>query len=118
MTWPFKRDESSKLVCPRCERELSKHDDAACQRGISRRFFFGVSAGAVAAIVVAPRIPTGGLFDPVTNLAQQYASEGGVSARYLASYDISKDLWLGRLDILYGTAPVTPEHGGREVILC
>lgn len=44
------------LICPRCERDLGpEHDAKACQeklaRGMSRRFFFGIAFGALAAVV-------------------------------------------------------------------
>lgn len=46
------------LVCPRCEKSLEGHDEAACSRKMSRRFFFQVAAGAAITIAVA---------DPVLN---------------------------------------------------
>lgn len=40
------------LVCPHCERELGEsHDDAACSRRMSRRYFFGVAAGAASYLI-------------------------------------------------------------------
>ena len=47
------------LYCPHCERPLDGHDDKACARKMSRRWFFGVCAGAgvaMAASVAAPAI--------------------------------------------------------------
>lgn len=41
----FQRDEKG-LVCPRCEKPLAGHDDGGCERRMSRRFFFGLCAGA------------------------------------------------------------------------
>lgn len=41
----FQRDEKG-IVCPRCEKPLAGHDDAGCERRMSRRFFFGLCAGA------------------------------------------------------------------------
>ncbi len=40
------------LICPRCDRELGpEHDAKACERKFSRRFFFGVAFGGLAAAV-------------------------------------------------------------------
>ncbi len=38
------------LVCPRCEKSLAAHDDKACERRMSRRFFIGMSSAAVVAL--------------------------------------------------------------------
>ncbi len=43
------------LHCPRCEKSLTGHDDAACARRMSRRFFFQVAAGA-AVVVATPEV--------------------------------------------------------------
>jgi hypothetical protein len=43
------------LVCPRCEKALSEHDEEACARRMSRRYFFGIAAGAAVA-VAAPEL--------------------------------------------------------------
>jgi hypothetical protein len=45
--------EAAGLICPRCEKPLEGHDEAACVRRMSRRFFFGVCVGGVAAAAVA-----------------------------------------------------------------
>lgn len=42
------------LLCPRCERSLDGHDDAACARKMSRRWFIGATLGAAASAIVAP----------------------------------------------------------------
>ena len=44
------------LICPHCEKELVGHDDAACQRRMSRRFFFGAMLGGVVAAAVGPAL--------------------------------------------------------------
>ncbi len=61
------------LHCPKCEKSLTDHDEAACARRMSRRFFFQVAAGA-AVVVATPKLPTGGLFDPVVDLRSAYAN--------------------------------------------
>jgi hypothetical protein len=33
------------VVCPRCDKAIVGHDEAACSRRLSRRFFFGAMAG-------------------------------------------------------------------------
>jgi hypothetical protein len=38
------------LVCPRCEKALTEHDEEACARRMSRRYFFGLAAGAAVAL--------------------------------------------------------------------
>jgi hypothetical protein len=60
------------LYCGRCEKPLEGHDERACRRRMSRRYFFGVIAGAAAALSARKRIPTGGLFDPKTDIAKLY----------------------------------------------
>jgi hypothetical protein len=45
--------EPAHLICPRCEQPLEGHDEVACVRRMSRRFFFGVCVGGVAAASVA-----------------------------------------------------------------
>lgn len=42
----------SVLICPRCEKPLAAHDDQACQRRMSRRYFFGLGLGALAGAIV------------------------------------------------------------------
>ena len=66
------RSKPTGLVCPRGERPMEGHDEAACARRMSRRYFFGLGAGAVAAAIVVPQLPTGGLFNPVANVAGLY----------------------------------------------
>jgi hypothetical protein len=44
------------LVCPRCEESLEDHDDTACARRMSRRYFFGVVGGGLVAAAVGPQI--------------------------------------------------------------
>lgn len=48
------------IYCPRCEKPLDGHDEGACARRMSRRFFFGVVGGglvAAQAIVAQPEAP-------------------------------------------------------------
>lgn len=56
---------SDGLVCPRCERSLEGHDDGDCARRMSRRYFFGLGAAAIA-LGMAPKLPTisNGDFNP------------------------------------------------------
>lgn len=45
------------LICHRCDRELGpEHDAKACERKFSRRFFFGVAFGGLAAAVAKVQI--------------------------------------------------------------
>jgi hypothetical protein len=46
----------SRLICPRCEKPLDGHDDQACQRKMSRRYFFGMFGAAAAAAIAAPQM--------------------------------------------------------------
>jgi hypothetical protein len=49
----------SELLCPRCEKPLGpEHDEKACERKMSRRFFFGVAFGGLMA-AVAKQAPVG-----------------------------------------------------------
>lgn len=92
--------KSPGLHCPRCEKPIDGHDEGACARRMSRRFFFGTLAGGVAAAVV-PRIPTGGLFDPVRNIAADYAD----------MRDRTAALVLAR-----GSIPITVHPGMRGIL--
>lgn len=47
------------MVCPRCEKPLEGHDEAACERRMSRRYFFGVAVGAVAGAMALPKLLVG-----------------------------------------------------------
>ena len=42
----------SLLYCPRCEKPLDGHDQTACNRRMSRRFFFGMGLGVMAAVAI------------------------------------------------------------------
>lgn len=51
----------------------SGHDvDACARKRMSRRYFFRVLGGAAAAVVIAKRVPTGGLFNPIADVAGQF----------------------------------------------
>lgn len=41
------------IICPHCERSMAEHDAEHCRRKMSRRFFFGVAFGGLAAGVAA-----------------------------------------------------------------
>lgn len=47
---------SMSLYCPHCSRSIETHDGKPCPRQYSRRFFFGLMAGAGAAVVL-PELP-------------------------------------------------------------
>jgi hypothetical protein len=40
----------NQIVCPHCEKPVEGHDDAGCRRRMTRRHFFGLGLGAVAAV--------------------------------------------------------------------
>lgn len=42
------------IHCPHCSRSIESHDGKPCARKFSRRFFFGLMAGAVAAVATQP----------------------------------------------------------------
>jgi hypothetical protein len=72
-----KTQTSTEILCPHCERSMDEgHDAETCARkGMSRRIFFGVLGGAAAAVAIAPALVkpgTGGLFNPIADLAGQY----------------------------------------------
>lgn len=48
---------SCMMVCPRCETTLEGHNEKACERRMSRRYFFGVAAGAAAVLGLAEALP-------------------------------------------------------------
>lgn len=52
-------NRESEILCPHCEETMETgHDLKACARKrMSRRFFFGVMAGAAVAVAVAPQAP-------------------------------------------------------------
>lgn len=52
------RSKPTGLICPFCEKAIEGHDEAACERRMSRRFFFQVAAGAAAVAVISPTIIT------------------------------------------------------------
>lgn len=51
------RSAPAELICPRCEKPLAGHDEEACARKISRRFFFQAVSGAAAAAAIAQVLP-------------------------------------------------------------
>lgn len=46
------KPKPAELACPRCEKSLAEHDEAACARRMSRRFFFQAVGGAAVAAAV------------------------------------------------------------------
>ena len=53
------------VLCPHCEKALgAEHDEKACRRRMSRRFFFGLAVAPLAAAIAAKLPPI-----------QQYAAE-------------------------------------------
>jgi len=50
----FGSTSDATVLCGRCERALDGHDAKACERRMSRRFFFGVCAGAGVAAATIP----------------------------------------------------------------
>lgn len=49
------------IYCPRCEKPLEGHDDGACARRMSRRFFFGVVGGGIVAAQAVVALPAASL---------------------------------------------------------
>lgn len=108
------------LVCPHCERELGEsHDDATCQRRMTRRYFFGVCAGAAVTVAAAPVIAQE-VSNPLIsvhgwhgmkNLTIQFAFEKG----NLNEFDIDpKNPLKGLLDVF---KVVTEEDVTRDGVL-
>ncbi len=62
------------IYCPHCEKPLEGHDAGACRRKLSRRYFFGLLGGAVAALALPKRVPTGGLFNPFKDVPRLFQS--------------------------------------------
>lgn len=52
----FKSKPDTGLLCPKCERPLLEHNEGACKRKMSRRFFLGATTG----IVIAAALPSAG----------------------------------------------------------
>ncbi len=44
------------ILCPNCEKPIEGHNDSACRRRMSRRYFFGALGGGIAAAAIAPTI--------------------------------------------------------------
>lgn len=79
------------LLCPRCEKPLEGHDQAACDRRMSRRYFFGCVAGGAASVANAPAI-----VKAVTDLVMPsgYAERIAVHAgnRYLTTDMVAEEM--------------------------
>jgi len=52
----FGAESDAAVLCPRCERAMEGHDEAACQRRMSRRYFFGLVGAAAVTSVAAPSV--------------------------------------------------------------
>lgn len=50
---------TTSLYCPHCSRSIESHDGKPCPREFSRRFFFGLLAGAGAAAAMPSSKPKG-----------------------------------------------------------
>lgn len=99
------------LHCPRCEKPLEGHDDAACARRMSRRFFFGALTGGVAAAVVVPELVHVGMDAGVADLTAAVValpSKHGMSLslRVIRVFDIVRGEARSRLDVGYGLGAV------------
>lgn len=111
---------SDGLICGRCERSLEGHDDAACARRMSRRFFFGVCAGAAAVATVVPRltpvqIATGGRLGKVPASAITVSNPVGLS---LSPGDrISIDFGGNAASPVYHIVRAKPEHSEQEHLI-
>lgn len=80
----------SHLYCPRCSKPLDGHDAKVCGRRLSRRFFFGVCAGAVIA-------------KPALSLMEQYLSmplRGPQSGIARAGGSLTLEMLQSGLDVL------------------
>lgn len=86
-----KREQSSAILCPHCEKPASEGHE--CSRWMSRRIFLGALGGAAAAVVVAPAlvVKPGGLFNPVADIAGQYARGKLGGNRFLTADEIARE---------------------------
>lgn len=84
MIWPFNSKPGAGLVCPRCEKPLEGHDEAACVRRMSRRYFFGAMAGGAVLAAAGPELmKAGGLFNPSISAAQLFKGGGTTGNKFL-----------------------------------
>lgn len=95
---------SAALLCPRCEKPLDGHNAAACERRMSRRYFFGAALGGVAAAVAVAQVA------PV--LESGMARVLPVQMRTIHRFDGE---YLSRIDILYGMKVLKPEYAVRII---
>lgn len=89
------------LHCPRCDKSLEGHDEAACARRMSRRFFFQVAAGAAVVVAVPGQLA---IPEPVV-VAEPVR---GLFLRHIREYDVLKGEMMSRLDVLYGLGDIKP----------
>lgn len=91
------------LCCPRCEKPLAGHDEAACERRMSRRYFFGIAAGAAVAVagagVMTSAINTRGadLFLSVEQFENLYIKPALAGLANSIDAHISKGFMLSRI---------------------
>ncbi len=108
----------SALYCTHCDRPLDGHDDGACKRRMSRRFFFRVLGGAAAATVAAEplyksgvaiaRAAKGGLFNPRIDLKPLYEEAlRQIRQEALSDMNTMLDRWnVGDLVVVHNPDPV------------
>lgn len=88
--WPFNSKSGAGLVCPRCEKSLEGHDEAACVRRMSRRYFFGAMAGGAVLAATGPEL-----------------AKAATTELILRQFNIQD---VNRWDIAYGYAAVRPQY--------
>lgn len=55
----FSEKGATMIICPHCEKEIHAQEPHKCQCKMSRRFFFGLMAGAAAAVALPPSTDVG-----------------------------------------------------------
>lgn len=85
------------LVCPQCEKPMEGHDEGSCARRMSRRYFFAVSAGAVAAAAASQIVPLG-----LADADRLVVGELGVKVNHGNTFLTSEMITIEMLMILKG----------------
>lgn len=80
---------SDGLVCPRCEKPLEGHDEKACEMRMSRRYFFGLAAGAVAVAAGVQALPEWEQFTVTQCVTSNCVTPGN---RFLTHDQITKEV--------------------------